>query len=171
MNTLNQWYTSSIDYINFISQNPANITPWLLSLMSLLCVYFLNNHKVMLGRYVGLGSAIAWGTYGVMVDQWFFLVNHSIFALMYISAIVKFNSKKEEYRALSEEQYAQILKLKKDVENARISQERVFERRHKYLKDLASSVEKQAKSNQDAARKIMEELEKDIPDAKKNKAA
>lgn len=96
----------------------AEITPYLLSVLSLSCAYFLNNHKVMLGRYLGLASAILWGGYGAWVGQWFFLVNHSVFALIYISAIIKFGKKHDSYKQITEEQRIEIERLKNEIEQS-----------------------------------------------------
>lgn len=143
------------------ASTPAKeIAPWLLSTISLLCAYYLNSHKVMLGRYLGLLSAFSWGAYGIWVGQWFFLVNHTVFAFIYINAIVKFNRKRDEYKALSEEQHTEIEKLRSKLELAHHRRSRHLSRKERRIQAVAKAIVKQSEINLQAARDICDALHK-----------
>lgn len=143
-----------------MSTPAKEIVPWLLSMISLLCAYYLNNHRVMLGRYLGLISAFSWGAYGIWVGQWFFLVNHTVFAFIYINAIVKFNRKRDEYKALSEEQHLEIEKLRSKLELAHHRRSRHLSRKERRIQEVAKALVRQSEINLQAARDICEALHK-----------
>lgn len=85
--------------------------PWVISALSLTCVYLLNNYKMKAGRYLGILVAICWFTFGFITHQWFFMFTNMVYAYIYITAIVRFNKKSQEFKHITDEQAQRILEL------------------------------------------------------------
>jgi hypothetical protein len=98
------------------------IFPWVLNTFSLTTAYCLSNGKITVGRYIGAIAAIGWSTYGFLIEEYSFLFANIIFLYIYSSAIIKFNSKRDEYKETFEEQKEIIEKLHKEL-NERIKKE------------------------------------------------
>ena len=94
----------------------------------------------------------------MMVGQWFFLFNHAVFALIYISAIVRFNKKKSAYKAFTEEQKHEIEQLSAMLEEAILERGKVLSRREKQLREIAAHFERQAARNHRASVEILDVL-------------
>lgn len=135
--------------------------PWGLSVVSLVCVYCLSNHRVVLGRYIGVLSAIGWGSYGYLNDQIFFIFTHVIFATIYINAILKFNQKRDAYRNLSAEQQQEIETLRQALDEKHAKRSKMLASHEKRLHKLAVAIQAQAKSNAHAANEMVKLLQQD----------
>lgn len=119
-----------------------SVFPWCLSAISLTCAYCLSNGKAIIGRYVGVVAAIGWSAYGLIFDQLSFFFSHMIFGFIYVNAIYKFNSKRDQYKATFEEQNAEIARLKAALEKKRIKEDRQLSIKLSQIKKIAYSAEK-----------------------------
>ena len=133
MSAVLAWFT----YANFLV-----IYPWLLNATSLTCAYCLSNSKVVLGRYIGVVAATGWSVYGILINELSFFFANIIFAWIYGSAIYKFNSKRDEYKATFEEQKAEIERLQKELEKKRIKEEKILDAKRDQIKRIAARAEK-----------------------------
>ncbi len=137
----------------FTINNFLMMYPWILNGTSLLCAYCLSNHKVTAGRYIGVVAATGWSTYGLLINELSFFFANIIFAWIYGSAIVKFNSKRDEYKATFADLESENLLLKKD--NSKKSKE---------LSDLKVelSILKKTKKTEVKMNKFITKIEKEI---------
>lgn len=74
--------------------------PWCNGLLSVVTAYLLSNQRVLPGRIIGTIASIFWLIYGIISSQYAFLFTQIIFLWIYISAIIKFTKKRNEYKAL-----------------------------------------------------------------------
>jgi hypothetical protein len=120
------------------------IYPWVLNAMSLTGAYCLSNSKVIFGRYVGACAAVGWAAYGVLISEWSFLVANVVFCYIYVSAIYKFNRKRDEYKASFEEQAAEIARLQKALTKNHEKSQRILDIRETKLQKLAEEIRSQS---------------------------
>jgi hypothetical protein len=71
---------------------------WFNNAIGLVAAYCLSNRRVTIGRIFGVMAAVFWMVYGYITSQYAFIVADCIFLLIYTQAIIKFNSKKDEYK-------------------------------------------------------------------------
>lgn len=116
--------------------------PTILNCISLTCAYSLNNHKVTFGRWCGVCAAIGWSTYGVLIDDYSFFVANIIFLWIYASALYKFNTKRDEYKATFEEQKAEIMKLNKELDKKHAKNERTLDAKKAKMLKIAERARK-----------------------------
>lgn len=77
--------------------------PWGISCISLVTAHSLSNHRVRLGRATGTLAAICWISYGLLINEPAFIIANCIFFWIYVSALIKFNRKKKEYKDAAED--------------------------------------------------------------------
>lgn len=116
-----------------------DVYPWLLSMLSMTCVYFLNNYKLKRGRYLGVGVACGWFAFGCLTNQWFFLFTNVIYAWIYINAIIKFNKKQNEYKNVTEEQAARLQELEQTLYKRQSQMSEAFQRKHRRMMKMAKA--------------------------------
>ncbi len=79
--------------------NPVSAYAWLLNGMSLMGAYCLANQKVTIGRVIAATAALGWFFYGYLISEPSFMIANVIFCYIYVSAIRKFRSKQDGYKA------------------------------------------------------------------------
>lgn len=134
--------------------------PWALSALSMSCVYCLNNFRVKLGRYLGLVVACGWFFFGYMTSQWFFLFTNVIYAYIYISAIVKFNKKRDEYRHITEEQSAQLQEIEAKLRKEQMQFSARLNVKHARMKKVARSAHAKAEQIARETRLLVRTIER-----------
>lgn len=135
--------------------------PWGLNLLSLTCAFCLSNGKIIFGRYIGAIAAIGWSSYGFLIEEYSFLVANIIFLFIYASAIVKFNLKRDEYKATFEEQEITIKRLHKEL-NLRVKKEdRILNSKKEKLRKISTRIKEMAKENLKNIESLEESLNND----------
>lgn len=153
------WFSSTFTFAVFIQYYPT-----LLNCVSLTCAYCLNNHKVTIGRWFGVFAALGWSSYGLLIDDYSFLVANIIFLWIYANALYKFNRKRDEYKATFEEQQAEIEKLQRQLDREILKKQKRMNR--DYAKKEKLLGEKEAKLKQ-----VVQRMESNLKDLNEIKAS
>lgn len=96
---------------------------YIMNIISMIAAWCLSNQKVIIGRYLGACSASLFILYGVITNQPAFIIADIIFLYIYISAVMKFNKKRDSYKlkaATDEEtiaQMRQVIKRANEIEH------------------------------------------------------
>ena len=80
------------DYIDYVTYAANGL--------ALLAAYFLSRggKNILIGRLTGIMAAGCWITYGIFINNWSFVIADCIFVFIYVSAVIKFNMKRDAYR-------------------------------------------------------------------------
>ncbi|MCF2902729.1 hypothetical protein L1267_20370 [Pseudoalteromonas sp. OFAV1] len=130
-------------FLDFDLQYWLKLYPWLINIFSISCAYLLSNNKVVIGRVLGCFAATNWIAFGFLSEQYAFIAANIIFLWIYISAIVKFSSKRDSYKKSHEEQREEIARLRRKLNKDTIKAEQFYSKKQNDLISLSNSVIKQ----------------------------
>jgi hypothetical protein len=126
---------SYLTYANFISAYP-----WIINVFSITCAYMLSNNKVLIGRIIGSFAACNWVVFGYLTDQYAFIVSNIIFVSIYVSAAIRFASKRESYKRTAEENEAEMVRLTNDLNKKTRRAERKLHQKEERIVALSKSI-------------------------------
>ncbi|AUS02883.1 TMhelix containing protein [Vibrio phage 2.275.O._10N.286.54.E11] len=132
--------------------------------VSMVAAYCLSNQRAVVGRYLGATGASLFILYGVVTNQPAFVVADIIFLYIYISAVLKFNKKRDSYREKAADDEETIAQMRKIIKRANTIELEILETRigkqTKKKLELRKSLQKQLY----ILLKIGEKIENDIED-------
>ena len=91
---------------------------WIMNAVSMVAAWCLSNQRAVIGRYLAATGASLFILYGVVTHQPSFVIADMIFFYIYVSAVWKFNLKRDSYRAKAATDEETIARMRKIIRKA-----------------------------------------------------